>query len=520
MNLDLLFYWKLILHRFPVMILLVTLSTGLAVFTAMRLPETFATSARLLVEEPQIPDSMVRSTVQTGAVEQLDIIQQRLMTRANLIDIANRFRVYEDLGTIAPDTVVSRMQSDTRIRRSTGRDSATLMTISFSGRNGQVVANVVNEYVTLVLEANLDFRLGRAESALDFFNREVEQLGNELGSQSALIATFKSENSGALPENQTYRLGRQSLLQERLSNLTRDMRTLVAQRDDIVRIFESTGQLDSNTAVQPAQSPEQRQLLIAETDLQQALLVYSAENPRVIRMQQIVDRLEAIIATQTADSRPATEDGETPITPAEAMFQASLVEIDNRIQTLASDIETTQHELDTLQTAISETAVNGIELSALEREFSVIQARYNSAVANLDQAQMSERIEITAQGQRITVIENANVPRLPSGPNRSRIIALGIAVGLALAGGFFALLELLNRAIRRPEELISRFNVTPIATIPYIESSGRRTLRRLLLITGSIIALVGVPVALWYIDTNYIPLDLLVQKILSRFGLM
>lgn len=520
MNLDLRFYWKLLIRRFPVMALLITLSAGLAVFTAMRLPETFATSARLLVEEPQIPNSMVVSTVQTGAVEQLDIIQQRLLTRANLIDIANRFDVYEDLGNVDPDTVVTRMKQDTTIRRSTGRDSATLMTISFRGRNGQIVANVVNEYVTLVLEANLEFRLGRAESALDFFDREVEQLGNELESQAVMIAAFKSENSEALPENQTYRLGRQSLLQERLSNLERDLRTLVAQRSDIERIFETTGQLGSANIPQEQQTPEQAQLVVAQTDLQQALLTYSEENPRVIRLQQIVDRLEAIVATQNANAVSVIEDDEEPLTPAEALFEATIIEIDNRADALAADIETTQNELDGLQLSISESAVNGIELSALEREFDAIQTRYNSAVSNLDQAQMSERIETTAQGQRITVIENANVPRTPSGPNRTRIVALGVAVGLALAGGFWTLLELLNRSIRRPAEIISRFNVTPIATIPYIESRGRRGIRRLFLIIGSLIALAGVPYGLWYIDTNYIPLDFLVQKVLTRIGLM
>jgi len=31
--------------------------------------------------------------------------------------------------------------------------------------------------------------------------------------------------------------------------------------------------------------------------------------------------------------------------------------------------------------------------------------------------------------------------------------------------------------------------------------------------------LIGVPFALWYIDTNYLPLDLLVQKVLERVGI-
>lgn len=518
MNFDLSFYWKLLLRRFPVMALLFTVCTGLAVFSAMRMPETFTTSARLLVEQPQIPDSMVTSIISTDAVEQLAIIQQRLLTRANLIDIANRFDVYTDLRTAEPDTIVARMLQNTTIQRTAGRSQATLMTISFEGRNGQVVANVVNEYVTLVLEANTSIRMGRAENTLDFFEQEVARLGEELDLQSVQIATFKAENSEALPENQTYRLGRQSLLQERLSRLERDMRTIDGQRDDISRVFDATGQVGQSVSNQ-ALSAEERQLLVARTDLEIALLTYSAENPRVVRQQNVVDRLEAIVANQASEIAPEIEGEEEPLTAAQAMFQATMIEIDSRINTLTEDIEDTQEELDSVQRSIAASSANGIQLDALNRDFAIIQTRYNAAVSNFNQAQVSERIETTAQGQRISVIENATAPRLPSGPNRTRVMMLGAALGAALAGGFFVLLELLNRTVRRPQELVGKFNVTPIATIPYIESRGRKFGRRMVLIIGSLIAVIGAPLMLWYIDTNYMPLDLLVQKVLTRLGI-
>lgn len=518
MNFDLSFYWKLLLRRFPVMALLFMVCTGLAVFSAMRMPETFTTSARLLVEQPQIPNSMVNSTINTDAIEQLDIVQQRLTTRANLIDIANRFDVYTDLRTVEPDTIVQRMQQDTNILRTAGRNQATLLTITFVGRNGQVVANVVNEYVTLVLEANTSFRIGRAENTLEFFEQEVERLGAELDTRSVRIATFKSENSDALPENQAYRLGRQSLLQERLVRLERDVRSIEGQRSDITRVFDATGQIGQNRQGRGL-SAEEQQLVVAQTDLELALLTYSAENPRVIRLQNVVDRLEAIIASQNVTLTPESDTEEEPLTPAEAMFQATMIEIDSRLNTLSTDIEDTQQALDTLQLAIEASSANGIQLDALNRDFNIIQARYNAAVSNFNEAQMSERIETTSQGQRISVIENANVPRLPSGPNRTRVIMFGAALGVGLAGGFFMLLELLNRTVRRPVELVGRFNVIPIATIPYIESRGRKFTRRLVLIAGSLIAVIGVPLALWYIDTTFMPLDLLVQKVLSRLGI-
>ena len=490
----------------------------------MKLPATWSTSARLLVEAPQIPSNMVASTVQISAVEQLDIIQQKLLTRANLIDIANKFDVFEDTAAMGPDRVVREMQGATRIRRTTGRNQATLLVISFSARSGQIAAGVVNEYVTLALEENADIRVSRAETTLSFFQQEVDRLNQELSRQSAKIASFRSENLDALPEDQNYRQGRQALLQERLSRLERDLASAQQQRVDMVEIFEATGSVTTSTQAAPL-SREEQQLATVSAELDRALQVYSEQHPIVVRLLARVVDLEAAVAAQLAiasqqtDLDTAQEPEAQQMTPERAMLQASLTEIDGRIKLLETGIVETTAALEQLQNAIGRSASIGIELATLDREYTNLQGRYNSAVNNLNSARMSERIETTAQGQRITVIENANVPRAPTGPNRSRIVMMGIATGFALACAYFVALELLNRTVRRPAELLSRFNVAPIAIIPYMENRRERILRRGGILLATVVALLGVPLTLWYIDTNYLPLELVVQRGLARLGL-
>ncbi|WP_300019953.1 chain length-determining protein [uncultured Roseobacter sp.] len=514
MNLELWFYWKLFWRRLPVMMLFILIAASLGVITAMKLPDTYSTTARLLLEEPQIPDSMVTSIVQTDALEQLDIVEQKLVTRANLIDIANRFNVFEDLRSMDPDTVVQQMRSATSIRRTAGRGRATLLRISFEARSGQIAANVVNEYVTLVLAENARFRRSRTESTLDFFEQEVERLGDDLDSQSASIAKFKADNATALPENQPYRLGRQTLLQERLSRLERDLSAGEQQRQDILTIFESTGRVEQGSS-QRQLSPVESRLARAQADLDQARLLYSEQHPRIIQLQTQIDRLEATLTEQAG-----TVGTDAPeITAEQALLQSTLLEIDNRLSSLRGDIEATTEELDTLQRDISRSSSNGIELAKLERDFEVIQGRYNRAVNSLSGARMSERVETTAQGQKITVIETGNVPRVPTGPDRPKIALAGAAAGLMAAFGYFMLLEILNRTIRRPSELVSRFNVTPITAIPYMESRRRRIIRRSGILTATLAVLIMVPSLLWYIDTHYLPLELVVQKGLNKLGL-
>lgn len=515
MNIDLPFYWKLFWRRLPVMALFVLLFSSLGVITAMKLPETWSASARLLAEAPQIPDNMVRSTVQTDAVEQLDIIQQRLLTRANLIDIANRFDVFENIRQMQPDNVVAAMRRATNVRRSAGRDRATLLTISFTGRSGQIAANVVNEYVTLALEENANTRITSAENTLAFFNQEVDRLSDDLDRQSAEIVTFKTENADALPEDQSYRLGRQTLLQERLARLEREISIAQSQRDEIVRIYQSTGRIQQD---QTARTPDEIQLSAAQAALDNALLVYSESHPRVVQLRSQVQRLTDRVSTQvdTTETSNATNE---PRTVENALLEANLSELDGQLVFLSRDIEDTQQELARLQDAISRSSGNGIRMGTLERDYQNIQARYNAAVNNLNSARMSERIESTAQGQRISVIENATVPRVPAGPNRPQIASMGAAAGVALAIGYFMLLELLNRTVRRPSELVSRFSVTPIATIPYMENAAQRFWRRAKLVSATAAVLAGVPAILWYVDQNYVPLDLIVQQGLRRLGL-
>ena len=516
MNLDLAFYWKLFCRRLPVMTVFLLGCATIGVITALKLPETWSAEARLLVEAPQIPDEMVAATVQTDAEEQLDIIQQKLMTRANLIDIANRFDVFADIRSMEPDSVVKAMREATSIRRSAGRNQATLMRISFKSRSGRIAANVVNEYVTLVLEENAQFRESRAENTLTFFEQEVERLGQDLDRQSTQIAIFKSDNVNALPEDQNYRLGRQALLQERLSRTERDQNAALLQRKEMLRLFQTTGAIGASTQV--PQTAEQQQLVVAQAELDQALTLYSESHPRVIRLRARVERLEAVVTALVSSTTGGAGDAGT-LSPQQAIMESTLAEIDARLQYLQSDADATRGELDELQDAISRSSANSIELASLERDYQNIQARYNAAVGNLNTAQMSDRREKTARGQRISVIENATIPQIPTGPNRPRIAIMGAAFGVMLAGAYFLLLELLIRSVRRPAELVGRFNVTPITIIPYMESRSERMLRRSGILAATLIVAIGVPLALWYVDTNYIPLELVVQRGLERLGL-
>lgn len=488
------------------MVLLFMVCAIAGVVIAQRLPTMYRTSAKLLVESAQISDDLVRSTVQVDASQQLDVIQQRMMTRANLLDIARDLEVFPEIRSMTPDQIVAAMRGATNVWRSGGRDRATVMTISFEGRNPNKVAAVVNRYTTIVEELSTDFRTSAAAGTLEFFQSEVRDLSQDLDLQSSQIVAFKSENADALPDNLEYRLGQQSRLQEQLTRAERNIEALQAQRDSIKRIYETTGTL---TTPGGALTPAERELQQLEAQLRTMLSTLSEQNPRVRNLRAQIDSLRA-----TVQAGVATGEG---VDPAEvSALEISLSELDTRLELLTQEVSDTKATLASLTDSIERTPVNSITLAAMERDLENTQKLYNAAVNQLAQARMGERVELSAKGEKITVIEAANVPTTPSSPNRSKIMAMGVAMGLGLAAGFFVLLELLNSSIRRPVDIVKGMNITPLATVPQIETSMQKRVRRSFQVASLLLVLAGVPVLLWAVDTYYLPLDLLFEKVKDR----
>lgn len=506
MTSDFRFYRSLFVKRMPLMATIFVLCSAIGIGLALMLPSKYIADATLLVESPQIPDELAASTVRTSPTERLQIIEQRLLTRANLIDIANEFRVFEGRGRMTPDEVVEEMRDLTDIQRTASRGGATFMTISFRATSPNLSANVANEFVTLVLNDDSERRQSLAEQTLDFFEESVDRLNQQLALQSSEIVAFKDANQDALPENLDFKIDRLARLQDQLIAASRDRAALTEQRSRMMVIGQG-----ARSGIQL--SPAQQELADTKEELRRALTVYSETNPRVRMLKSRVEQLTETAANEDPSAVQPVAD------PSAALFELEMEAIERRVAFLDEQETRITAEVEELRDAIERTPENAIRLESLEREYQNTLNQYNSAVQNLARAQTGERIEVLSKGERISVIEQATPPSEPNSPNRPIIAGGGVALGLALALGVFFFLELTNRAIRRPTDLVNGLSIQPIATIPYLETTGGKARRRALqtiLIAGLAI---GIPVILWSVHTFYLPLDLIVDRVLTRFGL-
>lgn len=505
------YYSSIFLRRFPYFLIVATIVSAISVTVAMTLPPTYSSTIRLIVESPQIPGNLAASTVTTSPFEQLQIVEQRLLTRPVLLDISRKYKVLPNQDEATPDEILHELRSNTRVRISSGRNQANLMSITFDGRSGPIVAGVLNEYLTEIQKLDVEYRKERASDTLAFFEQEVERLGAELDRADARVLEFQSENAGALPASLQFRMARQGTLQASLQQTDQQIFTLQKQREKLLEIYSTTGQI--TTVGQQPQTQAQQQLTQLRNQLDNQLGIYSESSPQIKILRARINRLEEVVAAEqsTSAATTATQTGNSSL-------DLQLAQLDSQIAALEDQRTVTEESLEKVTQSIELTPANSITLAELQRDQSNIQAQYNTAVSRLASASTGERIEVTSQGQRISVIEHPSVPSTPTKPNRLVIAGGGIGTGIALGLALIFLLEVLNRAPRRPEDLIKKLDVWPIATIPYVRSRGEVMKQRLIWVVAILVIMIGVPAGVWAVHTYYLPLDLFAEKVIDKLG--
>ena len=508
---DLKFYFSLFLRRLHYFLIVLTLGTVVGLTLAWMLPPVYKAEARLVVESEQIPDDLAASTVHVAATEQLEIIQQRILTRDTLIEMANRLQIYapapgQPSRRLEPDEIVEDLRDRITIvttggGQSRGAATATIVRVGFKAPTAQLAATVTNEVVTLILRENVAMRTTVAGQTLEFFVQELARLDRELASRSAATLAFKEANKDALPDSLEFRRSQQAAAQERLLQIERDTAILKDRRQGLVALYEATGRVAASS--EDTLTAEAKQLQSLRDQLGQVLAVLSPLNPKVKLLESQITALEKVVADQAAAAAPLAPAGEV-LSP----LDIQLADIDRQLAFLDDLKAQLAAEMETLSKSIDATPGIAIALDTLERDY-----------ANKARAETGDTIEALSKGQRISIIEQAIAPREPTSPNRPLIAGAGVGLGFVAGIGLIVLIELLKGAIRRPADITARLGITPFATLPYLRTAGQIRRRRVIIGLGFALVLLAIPAGLWLVHTQVIPLDLLLNRVMQKVGL-
>jgi uncharacterized protein involved in exopolysaccharide biosynthesis len=339
---------------------------------ALLLPPKFKSTATILIEQQEVPQDLVRSTVSEYADQRVQVISQRVMTTQNLLDIIRRYDLYpHERKRDTREELMQRMRKDIEFkmisadvidpRSGNPRQATIAFTVSYRSRSPDQAVKVANELTTLYLNENVTERTRLAKDATSFLLAEGDRLSKEIDELEHKLALFKSEHEDALPELQSLNMTlldrteqelrdtemrRMSLEEqriflegqlaqlkpnsmllsdsgERIMSTTDRLKMLKSKlasaralyapgHPDIERLEREIRGLEAEVGPAAGTNEIQRDLESARGQLAQAQEKYSPDHPDVQRLTQRVAALEAALKDPSSVDVPPTARADTP----------------------------------------------------------------------------------------------------------------------------------------------------------------------------------------------------------------
>jgi polysaccharide chain length determinant protein (PEP-CTERM system associated) len=519
-SIDIMSWIKALTRRVWTILIVFIVGSVLAAAVAYVLPPVYESTARILVESQQIPEDLAQSTVSQGAAERIELIEQRMMTRQNLLAVIDRTGLFADRRDLAPTEKVDIVRDATTFESLSfapdrrGPVLVTAFTITYRASSPGVAARVANEFVTMALEQNISSRSARASETYEFFQNEVDRLAGELLDLETQLARYKNENGDALPDSFNFRMNELSMLEQRQFERERRRIQLGEQRRLVEQFMR-----DGVGVPGAASSPEQRQLADLRRMLVQKRSILAESHPEIVALKANISAIEASLGAETARAEAETDAEARPASLATSQAEAQLGLIDREMALLADQDTADETRAEALRESLARTPQVEMALNAYQRRYANLQARYDTAIQKLASAETGQRLEVNRQAERFEVIEQAQVPATPVAPNRLLIAGGGAAGSLGLALALALALELINPAIRTSADLQRRLQLHPVVAVPYIHTRGERRRRALKWAVRIMLVVGGLAALLWAIEEYVMPLQVLWQRLLDRTGL-
>jgi polysaccharide biosynthesis transport protein len=569
---DLADFINAIRRRRTAIVFIVAIIFLISALIAVLLPSVYRSSATILIEEQDIPSDMVRAAVTSFAVERIQTISQRVMTRSNLMDIIQKYKLYtRDKRTKTTEEIVSAMRNDIKLEtinadvmdpsRGTPTKATIAFTLSFDGESPEQTQKVASELTNLFLNENLKTRTQQAEDTYAFLKEEADKLEAKIADYEKKLAEFKEKHPDNLPDLSQLNLSlverterdiddigtqlrsteeRKLYLEAQLAQISPSGPTVsssgqlvpgpVSQlkalrseyalalskyspnHPDVIRLKREIAAIEGQLGDVNMGEEQAKQLENLRTDLATARQKYSEDHPDVIKLKKEIASLESSLPKTDHPEKAIA--AETPDNPAYLTMQAQLESAEADLKSLKSQREQLKAKLTDYETRIATAPQIEREYSSLMREHDNALLKFRDIKAKQMEAGVSKQLEKESMGERFSLIDPPAYPEKPISPNRPAILLLGFILSLGSGIGFAIVKDSMDNSINSRKGVAALMGVNPLGVIPYIANSQDRDLRKQTKRRWIIIFLISVVVGILLINFLWMPIDVIAFKVL------
>ena len=465
-----------------------------AVAFAIYLPDIYQGQALVLIERP-IDENIVRATDSApGELEsRLHIIKQEILSRDRALALIKRFDLYPKmLRTGAIDDALNQMRTDVEVNPSgpeqvSGKVKTVSFTLKYTGDSAKTAADVTNAIAAFYVEQNESMRSESALGTLKFLRAQLADAKAALDRQDGAISQFTSKYTGQLPQQVGINLATLERMNTQLRLNGEQQLRLIEQREKLAEGLQDPTNIAR--AENPDATPEMlerlKQIDKLRGDLAQLQTKFTAKHPDVVRLQEQIadleqqqkqdeaalDKKQQALKAAAAASNAAADDAKAP-------RRQTIASLDDQLAKLKEEEAAIRTTIGSFEQRLEGAPEREQEFALITRDRQVAKDLYDNMLKRYDEASLAASVETDRQGERFRVLESALPPEGPTGPNRLRLILMGILLALAGAVGMVLTAEQFDASFHGIEELREFTSVPVLVSIPPI---GPMPLKRRLL---------------------------------------
>lgn len=491
------------------------------VIIALALPPVYKSTSTILIEQQDIPADFVKTTVTTYAEQQLQIINQRIMTATKLLEIINRFELYKELrDKKTTEEVVDKMREDITMEpisvevvdRRTGRPTVATIafTVSYEGKNNPLkVQQIANVLASLFLEENVQVRERQANDISKFLEDELIRVKKDLDEIDARMAAFKENHINELPE----------LLQVNMQTLNNleHQKDLLFERLNHLREREESMSTELASIQPKLQNLDRKRLEELKSNLVFLQNRFSDEYPDVIKTKSEIAELQDRLKNKNLN--PGVTGDDIPDNPAYITLSSQRSSTHSEIGSLKAQMKETENKIREYRSRIETTPKVEAEYMMLMAQRNNTQAKCDDLMRKVMEARVSQGLEKEQKGERFTLIEPARLPEKPFKPNRLALLLVGLVLGIGAGAATAAAREFLDDSVKDPDEVSILTSFPVLASIPVILTQreiNRTLLKRRTLILGVLASIIIAALSFHFLIMD---VDIFWIKLSRRLGI-
>lgn len=471
-------------------------------FYILRMPNIYEASARVYVDSKGALGNLVQGlTVDPNAGQQLHYVRNLMLSRPQLERVVRETEL--DLRAKTPQAM-ERLIASLRDRIIITSDSLVpystsdgLYRISFQDTNREkslaVVQTLANHFIQLSTK-----QAGETE-ALDFLNKQIDDLSGQLAEAERQRLEFRKRNAGLLPGEGGDYFARVSAEQIEVDSATRELRAGQARLQEYDKQLSGEEPVffgfDDGSAVAPGDDTSTDvgvQLRSWKQKLAQLRTRYQEKYYEVVEARHKVEELEAQQKTELERMRRGQRSNgslaqSTKVNPVYQNLQIDKKKTEVEIADLQQRLDLHSQALNTLKRQREGSMQVSLQLDQLNRDYDLLKAKQQDLIKRRSAAQFTEDVD-RAQSFKFRQIDPPSVPLAPIGPNRNKYLSAILLLGLAAGGGLGVLLSQLRPVFHNARTLAEIVGVPVLGSVSRIWDEERRARRRshLALFSGAV----------------------------------